>query len=172
MRLCLTIWTAPCRAVRCAAAAAGHRGGGLGAAAAARLRLRHCRAPAHCRCPENPCCNADYGFDPLGLSSEPGQLAWNVQAELIHARLAMMGCAGVLFTSVRRASRDALRMSVVHYASGVQSGAAGKMSGRRCSAWGGAWPRRAGPAPPRRAPARPPPPAPVAAGPPQRQRHS
>jgi light-harvesting complex I chlorophyll a/b binding protein 5 len=37
--------------------------------------------------------------DPLGLGSSPEQLAWNVEAELIHARLAMMGVAGCLYAS-------------------------------------------------------------------------
>ena len=41
----------------------------------------------------------DYGFDPLGLGSSPEQLAWNVQAELIHGRVAMTGVAGILVTS-------------------------------------------------------------------------
>lgn len=48
--------------------------------------------------------SGDYGFDPLGLGSSPEQLAWNVQAELIHGRLAMMGVAGILFTSLAHAS--------------------------------------------------------------------
>ncbi|KAI8104487.1 hypothetical protein M9434_003042 [Picochlorum sp. BPE23] len=42
----------------------------------------------------------DFGFDPLGLGSSPEQLAWNVQAELIHGRLAMTAVAGILYTSV------------------------------------------------------------------------
>jgi hypothetical protein len=41
----------------------------------------------------------DFGFDPLGLGSSPEQLAWNVEAELIHGRLAMAAVAGVLYTS-------------------------------------------------------------------------
>lgn len=45
------------------------------------------------------CCAGDFGFDPLGLGSSPEQLAWNVQAELIHCRLAMTGVAGILLTS-------------------------------------------------------------------------
>jgi len=42
----------------------------------------------------------DYGFDPLGLGSDPELLKWFVQAELQNARWAMLGAAGVLFTSL------------------------------------------------------------------------
>ena len=42
----------------------------------------------------------DFGFDPLGLGSEPEDLRWYVQAELVHARFAMAGVAGILFTDV------------------------------------------------------------------------
>ena len=38
----------------------------------------------------------DYGFDPLQLGTEPDQLKWFAQAELLHARFAMLGCLGVL----------------------------------------------------------------------------
>ncbi|KAE9605783.1 putative chlorophyll A-B binding protein [Lupinus albus] len=37
----------------------------------------------------------DFGFDPLGLSSDPESLRWNVQAELVHSRWAMLGAAGI-----------------------------------------------------------------------------
>lgn len=37
----------------------------------------------------------DYGFDPLGLGSDPELLKWFVQAELVHARWAMLGAAGI-----------------------------------------------------------------------------
>jgi len=37
----------------------------------------------------------DYGFDPLGLGSDPELLKWFVQAELQHARWAMLGAAGI-----------------------------------------------------------------------------
>lgn len=43
----------------------------------------------------------DFGFDPLGLGSDPRDLRWYVQAELVHARFAMAGVAGILFTDVR-----------------------------------------------------------------------
>ncbi|KAF5838949.1 light-harvesting complex I protein [Dunaliella salina] len=42
----------------------------------------------------------DYGFDPLHLSEEPEMRKWMVQAELVHARWAMLGVAGILFTSI------------------------------------------------------------------------
>jgi hypothetical protein len=42
----------------------------------------------------------DYGFDPLGLGQDPAALRWYVQAELIHARFAMAGVTGILFTDV------------------------------------------------------------------------
>lgn len=37
----------------------------------------------------------DYGFDPLGLGSDPELLKWFVQAELVHARWAMLAAAGI-----------------------------------------------------------------------------
>uniref|UniRef100_A0A0F7CYY8 Chlorophyll a-b binding protein, chloroplastic n=1 Tax=Apostasia odorata TaxID=280455 RepID=A0A0F7CYY8_9ASPA len=44
----------------------------------------------------------DYGFDPLGLGEDPESLRWYVQAELIHARFAMAGVAGILVTDLLR----------------------------------------------------------------------
>nr|QGW67519.1 light-harvesting chlorophyll a/b-binding protein [Hevea brasiliensis] len=44
----------------------------------------------------------DYGFDPLGLGEDPESLKWFVQAELVHARFAMLGVAGILFTDLLR----------------------------------------------------------------------
>lgn len=44
----------------------------------------------------------DFGFDPLQLGKEPNDLRWYVQAELIHARFAMAGVAGILFTDLLR----------------------------------------------------------------------
>nr|ABK22868.1 unknown [Picea sitchensis] len=38
---------------------------------------------------------ADFGFDPLGLGSDPETLKWNVQSELVHCRWAMLGAAGI-----------------------------------------------------------------------------
>ncbi|KAK3213361.1 hypothetical protein Dsin_018067 [Dipteronia sinensis] len=38
----------------------------------------------------------DYGFDPLGLGSDPESLRWFAQAELIHGRWAMLAVAGIL----------------------------------------------------------------------------
>jgi len=40
----------------------------------------------------------DFGFDPLGLGSDPERLAWYVEAEKTNARWAMMAVAGILFT--------------------------------------------------------------------------
>jgi light-harvesting complex I chlorophyll a/b binding protein 2 len=37
----------------------------------------------------------DFGFDPLGLGSDPETLKWFVQAELVHCRWAMLGAAGI-----------------------------------------------------------------------------
>eukprot|EP00244_Chara_vulgaris_P003373 TRINITY_DN160_c0_g1_i6.p1 TRINITY_DN160_c0_g1~~TRINITY_DN160_c0_g1_i6.p1 ORF type:complete len:271 (+),score=45.98 TRINITY_DN160_c0_g1_i6:368-1180(+) len=38
----------------------------------------------------------DFGFDPLGLGSEPELLKWMTQAEIVHCRWAMLGAAGIL----------------------------------------------------------------------------
>ncbi|KAJ6805077.1 photosystem I chlorophyll a/b-binding protein 6, chloroplastic [Iris pallida] len=38
----------------------------------------------------------DFGFDPLGLGSEPESLRWFAQAELVHGRWAMLAVAGIL----------------------------------------------------------------------------
>ncbi|KAK4337875.1 hypothetical protein RND71_042362 [Anisodus tanguticus] len=40
----------------------------------------------------------DFGFDPLGLGEDPESLRWYVQAELVHARFAMAGVAGIILT--------------------------------------------------------------------------
>nr|ACA66262.1 chloroplast chlorophyll a/b binding protein precursor [Phyllostachys edulis] len=42
----------------------------------------------------------DNGFDPLGLAEDPENLRWYVQAELVNARWAMLGVAGVLVPEV------------------------------------------------------------------------
>lgn len=42
----------------------------------------------------------DFGFDPLELGQDPEALRWYVQAELVHARFAMAGVAGILYTDV------------------------------------------------------------------------
>jgi len=39
---------------------------------------------------------ADFGYDPLGLGKDPASLKWYREAELQHARWAMLGVAGVL----------------------------------------------------------------------------
>merc|ERR1719382_2284768 len=38
----------------------------------------------------------DFGFDPLGLGKDPENLAWNVQAELLHMRFAMVAFVGII----------------------------------------------------------------------------
>lgn len=43
----------------------------------------------------------DYGFDPLGLGSDPETLRWMADAEVIHGRFAMMGAAGIVIPGVR-----------------------------------------------------------------------
>lgn len=47
----------------------------------------------------------DFGFDPLGLGEDPESLKWYVQAELVHARFAMAGVAGILLTDLLRVTR-------------------------------------------------------------------
>lgn len=52
--------------------------------------------------------SADYGFDPLGLGSEPEQLRWNVQSEVFHARTAMTAVAGILAVSILHGANPAV----------------------------------------------------------------
>ncbi|KAI5068397.1 hypothetical protein GOP47_0016742 [Adiantum capillus-veneris] len=63
-----------------------------------RLWLPGLDPPAHL----NGTLPGDFGFDPLELGKEPEALQWYVHAELIHARFAMAGVAGILFTDVLR----------------------------------------------------------------------
>lgn len=63
-----------------------------------RLWLPGLDPPAHL----NGSLPGDFGFDPLELGKEPETLRWYVQAELIHARFAMAGVAGILFTDLLR----------------------------------------------------------------------
>ena len=42
----------------------------------------------------------DVGFDPLGLGEDPEALKWYVQAELVHARFAMLGTVGILVPEI------------------------------------------------------------------------
>merc|ERR1740121_2382151 len=42
----------------------------------------------------------DFGFDPLGLGKDPKTLAWYRQAELQHARWAMLATPGILVQSI------------------------------------------------------------------------
>lgn len=38
----------------------------------------------------------DFGFDPLGLASDPEKLRWFKESELVHCRWSMLGVAGIL----------------------------------------------------------------------------
>merc|ERR1712110_681193 len=49
-------------------------------------------APSHL----NGSLPGDFGFDPLGLGKDPQALTWYHQAELQHARWAMLAVAGIL----------------------------------------------------------------------------
>ena len=42
----------------------------------------------------------DFGFDPLGLGKDPANLAWYRQAEIVHARFAMLGVAGIALPDI------------------------------------------------------------------------
>ena len=46
----------------------------------------------------------DYGFDPLSLGSDPKLLKWFQQAELQHARWAMLGVVGILVPDIATVS--------------------------------------------------------------------
>ncbi|KAK9820249.1 hypothetical protein WJX72_008057 [[Myrmecia] bisecta] len=58
-----------------------------------------------------------YGFDPLGLASDPKALAWYKQAELVHCRWAMLGAAGVL-------GQEIIKPDVWFYNAGLPENAA------------------------------------------------
>eukprot|EP00976_Prorocentrum_cordatum_P069893 1179730-Prorocentrum_minimum.AAC.7 len=60
--------------------------------AAAKSWMPGSKHPAHL----NGSLVGDFGFDPLGLGKKPQDLAWYVQAELVHARFAMLGAAGIM----------------------------------------------------------------------------
>lgn len=65
-------------------------------AAARKMWLPGSEAPAHLDCS----LVGDFGFDPLGLGKDPKALAYYREAELVHARFAMAGVAGILVPSV------------------------------------------------------------------------
>merc|ERR1719235_2310569 len=44
----------------------------------------------------------DFGFDPLGLGKDPKAMKWYRQAELQHARWAMLATSGILAQSILR----------------------------------------------------------------------
>lgn len=58
--------------------------------------LANASAPAHL----DGSLAGDFGFDPLGLGSEPDRLAWYVEAEKVNGRWAMNGVAGILATEL------------------------------------------------------------------------
>lgn len=45
-----------------------------------------------------------YGFDPLGLGTNPTNLAWYHEAEKTNGRWAMAACAGILFVELTKGS--------------------------------------------------------------------
>merc|ERR1719262_1388168 len=53
-------------------------------------------APAHL----NGSLPGDFGFDPLGLGKDPQTLKWYQQAELQHARWAMLAVAGIVVQNI------------------------------------------------------------------------
>uniref|UniRef100_A0A0E0LML7 Chlorophyll a-b binding protein, chloroplastic n=1 Tax=Oryza punctata TaxID=4537 RepID=A0A0E0LML7_ORYPU len=77
--------------------------GGAAAGRSGRLLLRQAESSSarasfavRAAVPDRPLClPGDFGFDPLGLGSDPESLRWNVQAELVHCRWAMLGAAGI-----------------------------------------------------------------------------
>ena len=54
------------------------------------------KAPAHL----DGTIAGDYGFDPLGLGSDPTRLKYYQEAELMNARWAMMAVAGIVGTEI------------------------------------------------------------------------
>jgi light-harvesting complex I chlorophyll a/b binding protein 4 len=44
----------------------------------------------------------DFGFDPLGLGSNPDQLKWFAESERVHSRWAMLAVAGILAQEIAR----------------------------------------------------------------------
>merc|ERR1712178_22666 len=44
----------------------------------------------------------DFGFDPLGLGKDPQALTWYQQAELQHARWAMLAVAGIIAQNIAK----------------------------------------------------------------------
>ncbi|KAI9096783.1 hypothetical protein K1719_025962 [Acacia pycnantha] len=61
----------------------------------------------------------DFGFDPLGLGENPASLKWYVQAELVHARFAMIGVSGILLTDTLRFA--GLKTIPVWYKAGAET---------------------------------------------------
>lgn len=64
------------------------------------VELLHCCFLAH----RDGTLVGDFGFDPLNLGQDPELLRWNVQAELVHGRWAMLAVAGIMFTGIEAAA--------------------------------------------------------------------
>ncbi|GKV14755.1 hypothetical protein SLEP1_g25578 [Rubroshorea leprosula] len=62
-----------------------------------KLRVRKYTAPHPSSAPPwlDSSLPRDFGFDPLGLGSDPQTVRWNVQAELVHCRWATLSATGV-----------------------------------------------------------------------------
>lgn len=83
------------RAPTAARASQAKRGVQCKAAAADReLWLKGSSAPAHL----DGSLPGDFGFDPLGLGTDPQRLAWFAEAEVVHGRWAMLGVTGAAAT--------------------------------------------------------------------------
>lgn len=57
----------------------------------------------------------DFGWDPLSLGKDPEALQYYVQAELVHARFAMMGLAGMLIPDVSVKITSPFMFSIHNY---------------------------------------------------------
>jgi hypothetical protein len=58
-------------------------------------------APTTSHCfPPFFCVFKDFGFDPLGLGTDPERLKWYAEAEKTNGRWAMAAVAGILFTEL------------------------------------------------------------------------
>merc|ERR1712066_818411 len=60
----------------------------------------------------------DRGFDPMGLGADPVALKWYRQSEIIHARWAMLGVAGII-------AQELIRPDVFWYEAGLAQNAIG-----------------------------------------------
>lgn len=77
-------------------AAARERGANVVCAAGREMWLIGATPPAHL----DGSLAGDFGFDPLGLGSDPERLAWYVEAEKVNGRWAMNATAGIVITEL------------------------------------------------------------------------